>query len=205
VTDLLRAVADYYAEKLRAHGPGAAGVDWNSEESQALRFRELCRVLPDARPFSLLDVGCGTGALVDYLERSGRTFAYWGCDAAGPMIEAARGLHGAKAPVHFVPTLDDAPSCDVVVASGIFNVRLEASDEVWSTHMEATVRQMAQKALRGFAFNALSLYSDPAKRRPDLYYADPVRWFDFVKRELSTAVALLHDYPLWEFTLLARR
>lgn len=205
MTDPLRAVADYYAGKLRAHGPGAAGVDWNSAESQELRFRELSRLLPAEGSFSVLDVGCGTGALVDFLAAGGRRFSYWGCDVSDAMLQAARQLHAGRPDVRFVARAEDAPPCDFAVASGIFNVKLDAADDAWSRHMEDTVRLMARLGLRGFAFNALSVYSDPGKRRPDLHYADPLAWFDFCKREISTSVALLHDYPLWEFTLVVRR
>jgi hypothetical protein len=51
----------------------------------------------------------------------------------------------------------------------------------------------------------LTSYSDPDKRRPDLYYADPLALFDHCKRTYSRFVSLIHDYPLYEFTLLVRR
>jgi hypothetical protein len=55
---------------------------------------------------------------------------------------------------------------------------------------------------RGFAFNALTSYSDRDKQRDDLYYADPLHWFDHCKKHYSRYVSLLHDYPLFEFTIL---
>jgi hypothetical protein len=64
---------------------------------------------------------------------------------------------------------------------------------------------MATLSRKGFAFNALSLYSDPEKRRPDLYYADPLALFDHCQRHFSRYVSLLHDYPLYEFTILVRK
>ena len=51
----------------------------------------------------------------------------------------------------------------------------------------------------------LSTYSDVERRRADLYYADPHMVFDYCKRTFSPAVALLHDYPLYEFTILVRK
>ena len=48
-------------------------------------------------------------------------------------------------------------------------------------------------------------YSDPEFMRPDLYYADPRFLFDYCKRKLSRHVALLHDYGLYEFTVLVRQ
>ena len=44
----------------------------------------------------------------------------------------------------------------------------------------------------------------PERMRPDLYYADPCRLFDHCKRRYSRHVALLHDYGLYEFTILVR-
>jgi hypothetical protein len=41
--------------------------------------------------------------------------------------------------------------------------------------------------------------------RPDLYYADPRAIFDHCKRTFSRWVALLHDYGLYEFTILVRK
>ena len=38
---VLSAVRDYYSDKVRQHGATARGVDWNSEETQELRFSQL--------------------------------------------------------------------------------------------------------------------------------------------------------------------
>jgi hypothetical protein len=51
----------------------------------------------------------------------------------------------------------------------------------------------------------LSTYSDPEKRRDDLFYADPLDMFDWCKRRFSPRVSLLHDYPLFEFTMIVRK
>ena len=64
---ILETVARYYAERLRAFGPTPRGVDWNSAESQALRFGRCCRCWKAMENASIIDYGCGYGALVDYL------------------------------------------------------------------------------------------------------------------------------------------
>ena len=58
--------------------------------------------------------------------------------------------------------------------------------------------------MAGFGFNVLTLYSDADKRRADLYYADPLELFTHCRLTFSRFVTLLHDYPLYEFTLLVR-
>jgi hypothetical protein len=64
---------------------------------------------------------------------------------------------------------------------------------------------MHEFTARGFAFNCLTAYSDQDKMRPDLHYADPCELFDICKRKYSRNVALLHDYGLYEFTILVRK
>jgi hypothetical protein len=51
----------------------------------------------------------------------------------------------------------------------------------------------------------LTSYSDPERMRPELYYGDPRFFFDRCKRDYTRNVALLHDYDLYEFTIIARK
>jgi hypothetical protein len=51
----------------------------------------------------------------------------------------------------------------------------------------------------------LTSYSDPDRMRSDLYYGDPCLFFDHCKRTYSKQVALLHDYGLYEFTVIVRK
>ena len=68
----------------------------------------------------------------------------------------------------------------------------------------STLETLAELSIRGFAFNMLTSYSDTDKMRPDLYYGDPAFFFDHCKRRYSRNVALLHDYGLYEFTIIVR-
>ena len=66
--DLLTDIASYYSEKLAEYGDKPQGVDWNGEESQIIRFEQLCKLINhEISIFSLNDLGCGYGALLDYL------------------------------------------------------------------------------------------------------------------------------------------
>ena len=67
------------------------------------------------------------------------------------------------------------------------------------------LRKMDDHATQGMAFNMLTKYSDADKMRADLYYADPLFLFDYCKRNFSKNVALLHDYRLYDFTILVRK
>ena len=198
-------VARYYTDTLRRHGANAQGVDWRDDGSQQTRFTQLLRVAEWAERVEVLDYGCGYGALVDELDRDGRPFRWVGFDISEAMLDEARSRHGGRAECVVVAEESALEPVDFVVASGIFNVRLEADEGEWGRYVEGVVDRLDKLSQRGFAFNMLTSYSEPDKRRPDLYYADPLAWFDRCKRRYSSQVALLHDYGLWEFTIVVRK
>jgi hypothetical protein len=106
--------------------------------------------------------------------------------------------------VSFVSDADELGRSDYTVASGIFNVKLTTPDDTWQEYVLDTLRTMARLSAKGFAFNMLTSYSDPDKMRDDLFYGDPRFFFDYCKREYARNVALLHDYGLYEFTMIVR-
>ncbi|HEX5053993.1 MAG TPA: class I SAM-dependent methyltransferase [Planctomycetota bacterium] len=195
-------VARYYTDKVRTHGAAPRGVDWNSAESQQLRFRKLLQVVAGDGPFTLTDYGCGYGALLDTLAGDRRLLDYQGFDISTAMVDAARQRHAARANCRFTTDAAELSATDHVVASGIFNVRLGIEAQRWRQYAVSTLQRLADLARVGFAFNMLTSYSDAERQRPDLYYADPMQWFDHCKRHLAPRVSLLHDYALWEFTIL---
>lgn len=204
-TDLLAGVAAYYAGKLAEHGPTPRGVDWNGAESQALRFEQLGRIIDTAGHFSINDVGCGYGALLDFLAARHASFSYTGVDVAAEMIRAAMQHHEACANARFIHAATPGDRADYGIASGVLNVRLSRSDDEWGEYLKGVLDVLDQTSTRGFAFNCLTSYSDPDRMRSDLYYADPCVLFDHCKRRYSPRVALLHDYGLYEFTILVRK
>lgn len=205
-SDTLRAQArDYYEAKLREHGATPAGADWNSQASQELRFRQLEYLWEGQPGASLLDYGCGYGALGSYIRTRGHRGAYNGFDVSPSMVDAARTHLASFADCRATTRLDEVPAVDFAVASGVLNVKQGASDEAWRAYVYEVIGDLAAQGTRGFAFNALTRYSDVEKRRPDLYYADPLELFDRCKRQYSRFVTLLHDYPLYEFTIIVRR
>ena len=156
-------------------------------------------------PISISDIGCGYGALYDYLRKDYAISRYVGVDVSDAMVAAARERFGDDPVAQF--EVADAPGevCDFCVASGIFNVRQDRDDAEWQRLMEKTVEDMNRVSRRGFAFNCLTSYSDREYMRDCLYYADPLYWFDRCKTLYGRNVALLHDYGLYEFTVIVRK
>lgn len=201
---ILQQVAAYYTAKLERNGPTPQGVDWNSPSSHAQRHRQFLRLLDGQLDASIIDLGCGFGDFLRFLRETGHRGAFIGYDVAQSMIAKARELHGEGEDRQWRVGAEPADIADFSIASGIFNVKGEISDERWSEYVYQTIDLLAKAGRRGFAFNALSLSSDPDRRRPDLYYADPTAMLAYCLSRYGRSVALLQDYGLYEFTLIVR-
>lgn len=201
----LRDVAGYYSDKLAQHGPVARGVDWNDEGGQATRFRQLLRIVENPNEhFSINDLGCGYGAMIEYLEGYLPRFDYRGFDIAPPMVECARVRYGNRENASFAVAGVPDRIADYTVASGILNVKLRSTSDEWNRHVCDTLEAMAGASRKGFAFNCLTSYSDADRMKATLHYMNPAHTFDLCMRRFSRNVALLHDYTLYEFTILVR-
>jgi len=204
VGNALVRVRELYTESLHDHGNDSRSVGWKTRESQLLRFEKLAVALDGIDgPLTVNDWGCGYGAMFGFLaERLGdRLAAYAGYDISDDMIAAAReAVTDPRATFH----LGDEPAeADVTFVSGTFNVRFDADADAWREWIESRLRQLTAVSRRALAFNLLSTYVD--WQEPHLYYGDPRAFFDFCKRHLSPRVALLHDYELYEWTIVVRR
>lgn len=195
-----------YKQRVQEHGVTAKGLDWKDENSQAVRFSQLSKLFPpESGFFSVNDLGCGFGDLHPFLQRLGFNCAYHGYDILPFIIDNAR-LKYPKTTFSHIKKSSDMEVSDYVVASGIFSKTFGyIGEEEWWEYIINTLRTMFDKCTKGIAFNALTSYSEEEFKRPDLYYTDPCRVFDFCKRNLSPNVALLHDYGLYDFTILVRK
>jgi SAM-dependent methyltransferase len=195
----------YFERTLAEHGPTARGVDWNSDEAQEVRFRQLLKICDGERGFSLIDYGCGYGALAHHMAAAGYDFTYCGFDVSERMIALARERNDDPERWRFVASEDDLTPAAYTIASGVFGLRFDLDDATWTKHVLDTLETLNRLSRRGFAFNMLTRYSDPPLMRPDLYYGDPAFYFDLCKQRFSRNVALLHDYEVYEFTILVRK
>ena len=198
-------IVDYFSDKLREHGASPRGVDWNGDDAQALRFRQMARVIPAGRRSTVTDLGCGYGSFAEHLDAAGIDCHYLGVDASAEMVAAAQARLAGRPGTEIVQGSGCPRTTDYVLANGIFNVRLDVSDDAWFEYIVATLDDMHAHSGRAFAFNCLTVYSDADRMRPYLYYSDPCRLFDHCKRRYAKDVALWHDYGAYEFMIVVRK
>jgi SAM-dependent methyltransferase len=198
-------VEAYYAAKLARHGAIPLGVDWSCTATQWLRFVQLLRICPSDSPCSLIDLGCGYGALATFLaEHRPRTdVGYLGIDLSSEMVRRGRRRHRGNSKVRFVVGRNVLQPVDYVVASGIMNVMLDFPLPTWERFVRTMLFDMHRMSKFGFAVNFLKR-SGQRSQPGQLYCTTAGRWARFCEQELGRSVEILDDYGMREFTLLAR-
>jgi SAM-dependent methyltransferase len=177
---------DHWDRLARLHGATFRATDWPSPERVELVFRQLAAIWGDGRPGTVLDFGCGYGALLEHLRANGfDVTAYHGHDVSAEMLAHARERSRDALSATFSGDPDQLEAADYVFAAGVFNEKLETDATVWRDYVVHTIDRLWSLTRRGLAFDILTSYSDPDRMRPDLFYADPCWFFDYCKRHLS--------------------
>jgi SAM-dependent methyltransferase len=201
----LTKVEQLYSENIRKFGNKAESVGWGTQEKQDLRFFKLLSVIDErSESVSINELGCGYGELIKFCERNGYNISeYDGYDISAEMLVAAKDYLLDYQNIKFHQSSEINTQADYTIASGIFNVKFDLDRLDWEEHIKSTLRNMYEHSDKGISFNLLTKYVD--FEAENLYYADPSYFFDFCKRELSEKVNLIHDYPLYEWTLIVKR
>ena len=195
----------FYESHVRRFGYDYRALGFGRPESQEKRFEALAS-LGAFRGRSLLDVGCGFGDLLAWLERRGMQPAeYTGLDLCRPMIEHCEEKFAdecASGAARFVSAdaFDYRPAShyDFVVASGIFGYAARGARR----RVRPTIERMFSWCREGLAVNFLSRRA-PRRSRTRLYI-DPREQLAHAL-ELTPAVRLDHTYMPNDFTLFLYR
>ena len=198
---ITRAMQDHYGKTFDDHGCTSEGVDWGVHEDRALLRHERMGDLIEQRPCSILDVGCGYGAFLDYLGNEGIDFT--GIDVVSNMIDAAKGRHPNAAFIcgNFLEHDFGNQTFDYVVCNGIFTQKFDVSDEEMNTFTQSIVKKMFSLADIGIVFNMMTSFVN--FRADNLFYKNPTETIDWVMNNLTWRVKLNQAYPLYEYMVYA--
>jgi SAM-dependent methyltransferase len=199
-------ISNLYSENLSEHGDQSKAVGWPTADSQELRFEKLTQVISEMdSPFSVNDYGCGYGAHLEYLlQKKYCVSGYNGYDLSEEMLNKSKDrLKDFKGDLKLINSSKISTTADFTFVSGTFNVRFEATYDEWKKFVGESLTMINESSRIGFSFNLLSKYVD--WEEPHLFYGNPCYWFDYCKVNYSKQVSLLHDYPLYEWTILVRK
>jgi SAM-dependent methyltransferase len=128
------------------HSPIAVG--WlDGRQNQSKRYQALLDIGVQEGD-SILDLGCGLGHMVEYLEKIGLNVRYTGIDTNKRIIQQANQFR--EATYIYGTIFDIQDGYDWGLVSGIFNLEFPFSE------MLETINELLLKANKGVAFNLLS-------------------------------------------------
>jgi SAM-dependent methyltransferase len=198
-------IVRHYESCLDEHGDSHLGVDWPSAEHVPVRHQVMLDVMtyaPAPRPrVSLLDFGCGTSHLYEYMCEHGMTdVAYTGLDISEKFVTVSR----RKFPENMylcVDVLRDGvvlPRFDYVVMNGVFTTKRDLSFSRMFEYFKEVIRRVSATTDIGFAFNVMSEHVD--WKRDDLFHLPFDALAAFLRAEISRDFTFRNDYGLYEFT-----
>jgi len=188
--------AELYNSRFDEFGRQIKTVGWGCEKDQKLRFEVLFRGL-NPKGKTILDVGCGLGDLIKFLEeKTDGDFQYIGIDVAEKLISDAISTHFKSGREFYTGDIFAVtlPKIDIAVLSGALSLKVDGIQQ----YAFKTMKKMFEISQEAACLNFLSRYVDFELEKNQHYQPEEV--FSRAK-EFSKRVNLINDYPLYEFTI----
>ena len=170
-----------YRDRLASKGRTAQGVFWRSQSSQFARFEALLSLVYKLRgyqPTSIADIGCGYGAMLDFINQSSnfRHIEYSGVDINRSMIAACLQKFPHQSEIF---STGNKPSSivDFCVFSGTFNLTHSTDPTLWTDYIFACLDRCMARARYGLVLNLLCNSKTQIKKQ--IFYASRA---DFIER-----------------------
>ena len=203
MTGEYRKIVEHYENCLALYGDTPRGVDWTKEAEVDVRYQVMLEVIRrnDAGAIGLLDFGCGTSHLYEYILRNNvNGIEYSGLDLSEKFIEVSKNkfpnINYYQADI--IKNPDAVPAFDYIVMNGVLTEKRELSfDEMWE-YAQTLLARVFEKARRGVAFNVMAKTVD--WERDDLFHLSMDTLASFLVKKLSRNFIIRSDYGLYEYT-----
>jgi SAM-dependent methyltransferase len=203
MTGEYRKIVEHYENCLAQYGDTPRGVDWTKEAEVDVRYQVMLEVIrrSDAGAVGLLDFGCGTSHLYEYILRNNLNgIEYSGLDLSEKFIEVSKNkfpnIHYYQADI--IKNPDAVPVFDYIVMNGVLTEKRELDfEEMWE-YAQTLLASVFEKARRGVAFNVMAKTVD--WERDDLFHLPMDLLASFLVKKLSRNFVIRSDYGLYEYT-----
>ena len=199
----LEIIKSYYESNMGKGLPEYRVLGWESQEAQHLRFDILISSV-NLEGKKLLDVGCGTGNLMEYILSKNINLHYTGVDILETMILQAKN----KNLIADFYCMDIFEKCefknkefDVVYSSGIFNLNMCNNKDF----LNKAVKLLLNLAKETLVFNLLHIDSPNREDTYCYYHPDEVRQLLAIFSEQIKEVKIIESYLQNDFTVICQK
>jgi SAM-dependent methyltransferase len=195
-------IVEHYEECLKKFGDNNLGVDWPNEEDALLRYKIMLELVPQDKICSLLDFGCGTAHLYDYiLINSYKNISYTGLDLSPEFINICKQKYPTITFIcmDVLESADQLERFDYLVLNGVFTEKRELTFSEMFEYFKQMIRVLYSKINIGIAFNVMTKHVD--WEREDLFHLPFDSLTSFLKSEISKNFIIRNDYGLYEYTV----
>jgi len=187
----------FYDKHIEKYGFGPQSVGWGSKSSQEIRFELLCGV-GDLSGCSVLDIGCGTGDLCEYISKRYKNVNYSGIDINQKFIEKAK----EKYPNISLKLAEfgqyNGEPFDYVLASGALSFKLKNHKKIYFSY----IKKMYEISRLGVAFNMLKKGEHDDDETYATYDQKEIKEFC---ETFADEVELREDYLSYDFTVYLKK
>jgi SAM-dependent methyltransferase len=197
----MKKIQNYYEFHLDKYKTGHKAVNWGSKKAQETRFEKIIEIA-DLKDSSLLDIGCGLGHFLQYLDRKKIRCSYKGTDISGKMIHSARKLNFKKKSAFYDCDILNKKKnlnflkSDYVINCGLFTVKSSYTNEQWWSFVRIMLVNMFKLSKKGIAFNLLTDNVD--YREKHLFYASQKKIINFAINNLNEKIICRRNPKVWE-------
>lgn len=198
-------IVRHYESCFEKFGDTFKGVDWPNKKDAHVRYQIMLDLIREDETVDLLDFGCGTGHLLEYIYNTKSRFNninYWGLDISEKYIKIARDKYpdiSFYCIDIFDEGLDVVGNVDYAIMNGVFTEKRDLTfDEMWS-YFQKLISLVFSSVNKGIAFNVMSKAVD--WERADLFHLPTDLLVDFMTKKLSRNFIIRNDYGLYEYTV----
>ena len=198
-------IVEHYESCLEKHGDNHFGCNWPNLEDLHIRFSIMLDILNFSprkkNKYSLLDFGCGTGLMLEYLhDNKINLFKYSGCDLSKKFISVCETKYPKKKFIHLdiIKERDKLNKFDFIVMNGVLTEKhILSFDDMWK-YAQLLIKLVFEKAKIGLAFNVMSKHVQ--WERNDLFHLPFDMLANFLDRDVTRNYIFRSDYGLYEYT-----
>lgn len=196
-------IIDHYEKCFEKYGDTPKGLDWPNLPDLLKRYEVMLGLIrKEDVGASLLDFGCGTARLFEFINRNHSKFnlRYSGLDLGETFTRYCREKYPQIKFYHtdLLKDRDAIPAFDYIIMNGVFTEKASLSFDEMFTYFKKLILSAFQKTIKGLAFNVMSKHVD--WERDDLFHLPLDTLAAFLTKELTRSFIIRNDYGLYEYT-----